>query len=180
MTIQYLAKLQANPVILDLDSDVPVDSEVEHIGCSIKEIEGVENRIGRKLPQAYREYLFLAGKYNCLFDSGVNFGYEDIEDIQVLCRDFLAEKGYVINEDFWIIDSLHNEQFHFFYFDEDDNPEVYHFSPYAQNDKRYSNGIRQSSRSFSAWIEDKIPSKFYMTYNKVFDKIVRASFKERK
>ena len=110
MTIQYLKRLKATPTVWDEDED----DVMELKGCSVEEIETLENRISKKFPLAYKEYLYLAGKDNCFFGNAVDYSYKQLEDIQTNCKAYLQEESIDLGKDFWVIDSYLAEQFHLF------------------------------------------------------------------
>ncbi len=159
MTIKYLKKLQANPVVW-VDDDDDENYEIELVSCTIEEIESLENRVSKKFPQAYREYLFLAGKDNPFFGNAGDFSYDELESIQINCKDYLQELNMSLGNDFWVIDSYLAEQFHFFYFDDSENPQVFHFCDDCTEKEGYLNGISKSSKSLSSFIEGSINSRF--------------------
>jgi hypothetical protein len=178
MTIRYLIKLKSKPFIWNLDAGSPYE-KYENVGCTVEEVEALERKINRKFPHSYKEFLYLAGRETCLFGNGVDYCFDDLERIQEACKESLKEEGYTIEKDFWIFDSLHDEQFHFFYFGESEDPNIYHFCSICNDDKGYNNGIRKRSDSFSKWIHGLIPSPFYVFYCKAFDKIGMLFLKKR-
>lgn len=69
----------------------------------------------KKFPQAYRVFIF-SGKDNPFLANAGDFSYDELESIQINCKDYLQElnMGLDVN-DFWVIDSYLAEQFHFLF-----------------------------------------------------------------
>ncbi len=76
---------------------------------------------------------------------------------QRLCREGMAEAGFSLQKNFWVFGYLDSDQFHFFYFDEGDDPPVYWYCSYHIDDKGedYA-GVIELKRSFSEHINKQI------------------------
>lgn len=129
-------------------------------GCSLDQIRNLEARCKVALPSAYNEYLFLMGADHQLYDSGIGFCFDELADMQEQAQFLLQDEGFSISKAFWVVDILYNDNFHFIYLDESENPPVYHWIGSDQElTKGYENGIKQVEKKFSTYILDMVPSK---------------------
>lgn len=158
MEIEYFKKLSKRQSLYN-KYDCPMKKYIPS-GCTLTQIEVLQERCRIRLPKAYKEYLFLIGENHRLYDSGIGFCYDEIEDIQEEALSLVKEEGYVIKDDFWVIDILYNDHFHFFYLKDGDNPSIYHW---IGSDEKYfdgyENGLRFVDEYFNVYIEKMIPSK---------------------
>ncbi|CAA0205625.1 SMI1/KNR4 family protein [Tenacibaculum maritimum] len=151
MEIKYLKKLVKNSTIRK--------STIR--GVSEEKINKVEKKFNIKFPQAYREFLFLAGDY-CgalpLYDTA------DLETLasdwhQEIMHEVLGEYGTKIERPFWLYaESNGCEQFVFFYLDEGDDPYIY-VVDYDDNDDS-KQIIKKSVNTFSKGIEGAIEQAY--------------------
>lgn len=129
-------------------------------GCGLEQISRLEVRHQLKLPTAYKEYLFLAGIQHHFYCSGVGYCYDEIDELQNAAVLLLEGEGYKIDQDYWVIDLLYNDQFSFFYLNDGENPAIYHWVGSDENlFEGFTNGIIKMSPYLSKYIEDMIPSK---------------------
>ncbi|CAL2102329.1 SMI1/KNR4 family protein [Tenacibaculum sp. 190130A14a] len=152
MEIKYLEKLVENSTI----------GKSTIRGVSEKEIDKIEEKYGIKFPQAYREFLFLAGDY-CgalpLYDTA------DLKTIgsdwhQEIMKETMEEFGTEIEKPFWLYaESNGCEQFVFFYLDEGDDPYIY-VVDYDHNSNYEKQKIVKSEYTFSKGIEGAIKQAY--------------------
>ncbi|GFD75530.1 MULTISPECIES: SMI1/KNR4 family protein [Tenacibaculum] len=152
MDIKYLKKLVENKKI----------GVREIRGVSEEEIDKVEKKFKIKFPQAYREFLFLAGDY-CgalpLYDTA------DLETLasdwhQEIMKETMEEFGTKIKRPFWLYaESNGCEQFVFFYLDEGDDPYIY-VVDYDHNNNFETQKIVKSKNTFSKGIEGAIEQAY--------------------
>ena len=150
----YLKKMEKTPRI----------DRHENKGVSEDLIIELETKIGITFPTAYREFLFLGGVSDNILamDGGFYKTKENepyyIEEQQQLAREQLHEMGYKIEKPFWVIADLDScEQFHYFHFDEGDNPPVYFYCSYMpQNDNTDKPAHEKIANSFSEYIDKRI------------------------
>ena len=129
-------------------------------GCSQDQIQTLQKRCKVHLPKAYEEYLFLMGIDHQLYDSGIGYCYAELEDMQDQAQLLLSEEGFEIAKNFWVIDILYNDQFHFFYLNDGEDPSVYHWVGRDQEHiEGYENGIKRVDKKFSSYIMDMVPSR---------------------
>ena len=154
MEITYLKKMQKTPRIGDK----------ENRGATEEMINGLEAKLNVAFPISYREFLFLGGRRNNFLgmDGGFYKTKEDepyyIEEQQQLAAAQLSEMGYKIEKPFWVIADLDGcEQFHYFHFDEGDNPPVYFYCSYMpQDDDTDKPEHEKIANSFSEYVENLI------------------------
>lgn len=154
MEINYLKKMGETPRIGDRINK----------GVTEEMIANLEAKLNITFPIAYREFLFLGGRYNNIlamdggfYKRGENRQYY-IEEQQQLAVEQLHEMGYKIEKPFWVIADLDScEQFHYFHFDEGDNPPVYFYCSYMpQNDNTDKPAHEKIANSFSEYIDKRI------------------------
>ncbi len=154
MEIKHLKKMEKNPEI----------AETSNIGLPIEKITVIEQQINKKLPAVYREFLYLGGNGANMIADFNNGCYIDETpewpEQQQRAREQLEEDGVKIERDFWVFADYGREQWHFFYFDEGDDPPVYYYCSYF-TDKEGDEypGIKRIADSFSKYINAKIDDK---------------------
>lgn len=123
-------------------------------GMSESEIEELEKEVGRKFPQAYREFLFLGGKIaNMLADLDHSMSDGNGVYIQDNAATQLAMSNITLQSDYWAIGGLDVcEQFTFFYFNEGDNPPVYYFSI----GEKPEDAVKKVASDLSSHVEETI------------------------
>jgi len=109
MQIEYLTQMKNTPII----------KGDENRGISEQEIEKLEQNFGIEFPKAYKEFLFLGGKYqNCIDDWDTDYLYldwtqknikENMIGINLQLKPFFAFAEY-------------NGDFFFFFLDEGEPP----------------------------------------------------------
>jgi SMI1 / KNR4 family (SUKH-1) len=157
MEIKYLKKMQKTRTIDDRDNE----------GISEAKINEIELETGKKFPDVFREFLFLGGNEanmiadmdnGCFLENGDKYWQE----MQQYCRDEMASEGVQPEKDFWAFAALDGgEQFHFFYFDDGEDPPVYYYCSYHDNfdtGEEYA-GIVKISPKFSEHINQVIESR---------------------
>lgn len=121
MDIQYLVKLKEN-IKIGLDKSRGV-SEVE--------IQRVEAKFNINFPQAYKEFLYLAGEYPgaLLILDTCNLADISHDEHQKMMWEEIERSGIKFERPFWLFAQSEDcEQFWFFYLDEQtDDPNVYAF-----------------------------------------------------
>ncbi len=147
MEIKYLMKLKKTPKIQG--------EKIE--GVLEIEIKKVEDKFKIKFPQAYKEFLFLAGAYSgniCIQDTNDLESISDDEH-QEMMNEEIERSGIKFERPFWLFAQANDcEQFWFFYLDEDsENPSVYAFE-YGSNpgDRK----IISLNKTFSELIDRQI------------------------
>jgi SMI1 / KNR4 family (SUKH-1) len=156
MEIKYLTLMSKTPQIAD----------EENYGITEDEITMVESEAKKKFPKAYREFLFLGGKgANMIGDLNHWVSSYDGEEKYWLERQEIAkeqaeEDGIKIDRDYWVFADYGREQWHFFYLDEGDDPPVYFYCSYFDDDdgNEYP-GIERINDSFSEYINEAIDDK---------------------
>lgn len=154
MDVEYMKKMQKNPRILGRQNE----------GATEEMIAELEAKLNVSFPVSYREFLLLGGQDNNFLgmDGGFYKSKEDeiyyIEEQQQLAAAQLSEMGYKIDKPFWVIADLDGcEQFHFFHFDEGDNPPVYFYCSYMpQPDNSDKPEHRKISNSFTKYVDRMI------------------------
>jgi len=149
MEIEYLNKMEETTEVFGFTNK----------GESEEVIDAFQVESNMTFPKAYREFLFLAGRYCNLRIAGSTLKYSIKR--QVYTKRTLKELGLSIEGgEFWVISELDGgEQFDFFYFDDPDaldseNPPVYVSHPAYLDD-----GLPLKEKiadTFSQYIDDKI------------------------
>lgn len=150
MEIKYLQKLQSNQVI--------GISKIQ--GVSETEIGKSEKEIGAYFPQAYKEYLYLAGKFMGGLDSQLmpdRYSLDELtEDYPILQR-HLKKINVPIDRPMWAFTEMEGyTQFWFFYLDEGDNPPVW--GKAYEDDPTIDSYIYPIADSFSEFVDELIDS----------------------
>ena len=146
MEIKYLTKLKETPKI----------GSWENEGLPEIKIKELENKLKIKFPLAFKEYLFLAGEFNDIFDSW-NIEFEHLEYYQEEVQESMQNMNLHLKP-FFAFATYGGENALFFFLDEGDNPPVYGYT----EEKLYEdeNGkelfYKKVRNSFSEEIELKI------------------------
>ncbi|WBV59455.1 SMI1/KNR4 family protein [Chryseobacterium camelliae] len=143
--------MKANPDIIGEKND----------GINESQIVEMEKFSKNKFPDSYREFLFLGGKNNNIFQSASSSSFNRFKSLRESVENVLTEDNYKIEKDFWVISSLDGgEQFHFFFYDEGENPPVYYYCSYLsewENENgKGTPGYKKISDTFSEYLEKKI------------------------
>lgn len=96
-------------------------------GFSNEEIEKIEKDLndGNSLPQAYKEFLFIGGKFNSIQLDDYKENY--LKAVEYY-KEKAAKRGVIISRPIAIIDNLDGALFSFIYLDEGDNPQPWSLS----------------------------------------------------
>jgi hypothetical protein len=156
MEIKYLKKMLKTPVIDDEENE----------GISEVKINEIEQAIGKKFPTAFREFLYLGGNdANMIADmnNGCFIGERNWwKEMQQNCTKEIKEEGVEAEKDFWAFAELDGgEQFHFIYFDDGEDPPVYYYCSYHDNEdftEEYA-GIIKMNEKFSDYVNEAINDK---------------------
>jgi hypothetical protein len=155
MEIKYLKKMLKTPVIDDEENE----------GVSEVKIKEIEQAIGKKFPSVFREFLYLGGNdANMIADmnNGCFIGDRNWwKEMQQDCATEMEQEGVKPEKDFWAFAELDGgEQFHFFYFGDEEDPKVYHYCSYLDDDNgnEYA-GIRDTGKKFSEYIDKAIEAR---------------------
>lgn len=129
-------------------------------GISAAEIQNLEQKLKIKFPIAYKEYLFLGGKYCYIPNGGWNFGFVDLEFMQEEAQNVVNDEGLLLRP-FWCFAEYNNaESFLFFFFDEGDNPPIYNFiaDKGLTDEQGKAVSYKKAINSFSEYIDRCIES----------------------
>lgn len=156
MDIKYLKKMLKVSSIDDEDNE----------GISEIQISEIEQAIGKKFPIAFKEFLFLGGNEANMIadmDNGCFIGERMYwKEMQQYCQEEMEQEGVKPEKDFWAFAALDGgEQFHFFYFDDGEDPPVYYYCSYHDNEdftEEYA-GIIKMNDKFSDYINEAIDDK---------------------
>ncbi len=149
--MEYMKKMAKTPAIGNTYNEP----------CTEAQIQSMEQEIGKQFPKAYREFLQLGGnRANMIADMAANsfIGDEPYwKERQQHCREGMAEAGFSLQKDFWVFGYLDSDQFHFFYFDEGDDPPVYWYCSYFPDEKGndYA-GVKETKDTFIEHINRQI------------------------
>ncbi|KFF28066.1 SMI1/KNR4 family protein [Chryseobacterium vrystaatense] len=149
MEIKYLKKLKNNPTI----------NRRTIKGISEDAIKKVEKKLNIKFPDAYKEFLFLAGDYTGGLRLAEGNSSIDIlvkDDVRKRLEKSMEEFQIPINKPFWAISEKDGfQQFFFFYLHEGtENPSVW-FTTYGEGDDD-PNVLIKLNDTFSQFIDELI------------------------
>ncbi len=125
-------------------------------GMSMTEIQDLETALnhGNPFPKAFREYLYIGGKYNAL---GFNTGLGDFKGMDTYYKKKVKARGLKIDRPYLIIDSFEGYIFMFIYLDEGDNPTVWFCSIDEDYDSEDGKSIwKLPDPNFSALVDDLV------------------------
>ncbi|GAB0154998.1 hypothetical protein CHRYSEOSP005_02580 [Chryseobacterium sp. Alg-005] len=128
-------------------------------GITREQIEKMESFAQNKFPDSYREFLYLGGESNNVIQFSESSSFSIYENLRSSVERVLSDNQFKMEKDFWVISSLDGgEQFHFFFFDEGDNPPVYYYCSYLDEweNSESKPGYKKINNSFSEYIEKKI------------------------
>jgi hypothetical protein len=152
--IKYLKKMESNPVIAGKTNRK----------LSIEKIEEIEGGINKSFPLAYREFLFLGGNGANMIADMDNGCFIDQEpywkEMRERCLESMAEEKVDPKGDIWIFAALGSEQCHFFYFDGEEDPQIYFYCAFFDNEDgtEYA-GIQPMKYTFSEYINEQIDER---------------------
>lgn len=129
------------------------------------QIIAMEAELGKRLPQAYREYLLITGQHFRAMPISNGFSYLLEHNMQLLARKNLKEYGISLKSgEFWVFaENEGAEVIFFFYFDEGDDPPVYVCEMQMKDEPDYE--YLRKKPSFSEFIN------FYVDiYNPIYDR----------
>ncbi len=97
------------------------------VPCTLQEVEELEQCIGHRLPEAYREFLLWMGHAGGGVLAGTNCFYRDLRRIQASARELLEENQYAgeLPKDAFVFYMHQGYQFNFFHLADGDDPPVY-------------------------------------------------------
>jgi hypothetical protein len=80
-----------DPIITSWKTNAPAWRAPEVVGCSRDEIREIEHAQGVVVPDAYREFLGLMGRFAADLDAGTEWLYPDVVDLKQSAVELLAE-----------------------------------------------------------------------------------------
>jgi len=134
-----------------------------------EEIIALENKIGKKFPKVYREFIYIGGEGCPIVTLGHRFGYTEKaqKEIRERISEYNIENNFK-NDDFWIAFDTDLMVAFFFYFDEGDNPPIYRIDfQYLGNKEEYERRkkyLQEEVKNGELSIEDY---ELNMSYHKV-------------
>ncbi|SDI48586.1 SMI1 / KNR4 family (SUKH-1) [Chryseobacterium taeanense] len=144
MQIEYLKKMKNTPII----------KGNENKGNSETEIEKLEQKLNIKFPKAYKEFLFLGGKYqNCIDDWNTDSQYLD------WMQENIKESMDEVNLDlkpFFAFANYERDQCLFFFLNGDENPPVYAYYEDKIEEEGKEVFYSKFRNSFSEYIDRSI------------------------
>jgi hypothetical protein len=96
-------------------------------GCSEKEIEQLEEHIGAKLPQTYREFLTLMGHDAGIFWRGTDYLYKSVFDLTEYARETMMDGSFKLPNDAFVFSSHQGYFFAYFRLSDGDDPPIYSY-----------------------------------------------------
>lgn len=141
----------------NLENIYTTNIKLSRIGVSETEISNLENNLNLKLPKAYKEFLFIAGKRDSIIGDW-NRGYDDLEFMQEYAKEAFQRVGLQMKP-FWCFAEYNDaDSSLFFFLDEGDNPPVYNFvaDKVILDDNGEEVFYKKTHESFLAFIDKKI------------------------
>ena len=135
--------------------NISIEYPNEKTGMEENEILALEQKFNIQYPVAYKEYLFLMGKYSniIILTSWLEYFEINQKRAQELLKQY--NLSHLIQKGFWVIGDF-DDAFWYFHFDEGDNPPVYRLDceNYGDIDDQYTFG--KVADTFEAWINKAI------------------------
>jgi len=99
------------------------------VPCSLQEVEELEQWVGHRLPEAYREFLSWMGHSGGGVLAGTDCFYRDMKRIQAGAKELLEENQYSgeLPRDAFVFCMHQGYQFIFFHLEDGDDPPVYYY-----------------------------------------------------
>lgn len=114
------------------------------ISCTEKEVKKLEESIGSKLPEVFREYLLVMGQGAGNYNRGTNFLYKDLFTLTEFAKKtMLLEQQVELPNDIFVIFSHQGCIFGYFRLSDGDNPPVYTCSVSSNKPLRYSENFSE-------------------------------------
>jgi len=100
------------------------------VPCTLQEVEELEQWIGHRLPEAYREFLLWMGHSGGGVLAGTNCFYGDLKRIQTGAKELLEENHFSgkLPGDAFVFYMHQGYQFNFFHLEDGDDPPVYYYA----------------------------------------------------
>ncbi len=125
-------------------------------GVNLDKISTIESRYSINYPNAYKEFLAMAGIYCAAIPHG-SHRFEYADENQLRAKELLNQYklNHLIQKPFWVI-ATDSGAFWYFYLDDGDNPPVYRLDCefYGDMDDIYTFG--PVAESFQKWVEKAI------------------------
>ena len=119
MDIKYMEQVKDNPALKGFRNEPMTITEISKLESKYNE--------GREFPKAFREFLFLAGNFNCYHFDDLG---EGIDQLQQYAKEDLEMAGQKIDRPFFSF-SVYNSQYSVIFLDETkDDPKIYLISPF--------------------------------------------------
>jgi SMI1 / KNR4 family (SUKH-1) len=125
------------------------------VPCTAEEVERLEHKIGRSLPEAYREFLLWMGHWTGGLWRGTNWLYEDLDAIQEDAVELMQRDAFPVTlpPDAFVFLMHAHYQFAFFRTSEGDDPPVY---MYVETDEEIA--LKISDSHYSDFLLDLVES----------------------
>ncbi|HFK5508305.1 hypothetical protein [Elizabethkingia anophelis] len=145
MDIKYMEQVKDNPALKGFRNEPMTITE-------ISKLESKYNQ-GKEFPKAFREFLFLAGNFNCYHFDDLG---EGLDQLQQYAKEELEATGTKIDRPFFVFTQLTGcEYFVFIYLDEnEENPKTYVCSPYYKSSNEEF--IKHNGYKFSELVNESI------------------------
>jgi len=150
MQIEYLTKMKNTPII----------KGDENKGASEQEIFQLENKLSITLPKAYKEFLFLGGKYDNIINS-FEIDFDNLSYMQELAEMRINAEKLNLKNIWCFAEYADADSFMFFFLNDGDNPPVYSFiaEKGLLNDKNEPVSYMKFKDSFSEYIDKCIDAE---------------------
>lgn len=131
-------------------------TKLDRIGVSELEISNLEINLNLRLPKAYKEFLFIAGKRDSIIRDW-NRGFDHLEGIQEEAEESFNNVNLNLKS-FFAFAEYARDQFLFFFLNEGENPPVYIFAEekFHKNNKGEYVYYKKTDETFSSCIDDLI------------------------
>ncbi|MDE5438008.1 hypothetical protein KRE40_07795 [Elizabethkingia meningoseptica] len=119
MDIKYMEQVKDNPALKGFRNEPMTITEISKLESKYNE--------GREFPKAFREFLFLAGNFNCYHFDDLG---EGIDQLQQYAKEDLEMAGQKINRPFFAFDVLDSMYSVLLLDEKEEDPKVYLLMPF--------------------------------------------------
>ncbi|MGJ1447408.1 hypothetical protein ACR79S_11170 [Sphingobacterium spiritivorum] len=123
MDIKYMEQVKDNPVLKGFRNEPMTITEISKLESKFNQ--------GKEFPKAFREFLFLAGNFNCYHFDDLG---EGLDQLQQYAKEDLEMAGQKIDRPFFAFDVLDSMYSILLLDEKEEDPKVYLLMPFLAKD----------------------------------------------